>query len=187
MAHEIVVVRHGATEWSESGRHTSSTDLALTDAGRLEAERLREPLQAFDLALVLTSPMRRARETADICGVGARAEVDDRLREWDYGAYEGVTTPEVRETVPGWTVWTGPCPDGETAAHVGARADAVLARLEPVEGAVAVFSHGHFLRVLTARWLGLPPTDGRLFALHTGTLSVLGYEREQSVLQRLNG
>jgi probable phosphoglycerate mutase len=187
MTNEIVVVRHGATEWSESGRHTSRTDLALTDQGRREAERLRERLQTFDLALVLTSPMRRARETADICGVGERAEVDDRLQEWDYGAYEGVTTPEIRETVPGWTVWSGPCPDGETVKQVGARADVVLARLEPVDGTVAVFSHGHFLRVLIARWLGLAPTDGRLFALRTGTLSVLGFERERRVLNGLNG
>jgi probable phosphoglycerate mutase len=119
--------------------------------------------------------------------VGEQVEVDDRLREWDYGAYEGVTTREIRATVPGWTVWSGPCPDGETAAQVGARADAVLARLEPVAGTVAVFSHGHFLRVLMARWLGLAPTDGRLFALATGMLSVLGYEREQRVLARLNG
>jgi probable phosphoglycerate mutase len=187
MTNELVVVRHGATEWSESGRHTGRTDLELTEAGRREAERLREPLHAFDLALVLTSPMRRARETAEICGVGEQVEVDDRLREWDYGAYEGVTTREIRATVPGWTVWSGPCPDGETAAQVGARADAVLARLEPVAGTVAVFSHGHFLRVLMARWLGLAPTDGRLFALATGMLSVLGYEREQRVLARLNG
>ncbi|MEX0663608.1 MAG: histidine phosphatase family protein [Acidimicrobiia bacterium] len=187
MSNEIIVVRHGATEWSESGRHTSRTDLALTEAGRQEAEHLRERLRDLDFELVLTSPMRRARDTAAICGVGERAEVDDLLREWDYGAYEGVTTREIRETVLGWTVWTGSCPDGETAAEVGARADAVLERTATIDGRVAVFSHGHFLRVLMARWLELPSTDGRLFALRTGTLSILGYEREQRVLAQLNG
>jgi probable phosphoglycerate mutase len=187
MTNEIVVVRHGATEWSESGRHTGRTDLVLTDNGRREAERLRERLHDLDFALVLTSPLRRARETAAICGLGERAEVDEHLREWEYGAYEGVTTAEIRETVPGWTVWTGPCPDGETAAQVGARADAVLARTAAVDGTVAVFSHGHLLRVVIARWLGLPPTEGRLFALGTGTLSILGHEREQPVLAQLNG
>jgi probable phosphoglycerate mutase len=119
--------------------------------------------------------------------VGERAEVVDALREWDYGEYEGVTTAEVRRTIPGWTVWTGPCPGGETADDVGARADTVLARAASVDGSVAVFSHGHFLRVLIARWLGLAPADGRLFALATGTLSALGHEREQPVLKRLNG
>jgi probable phosphoglycerate mutase len=131
--------------------------------------------------------LQRARDTAAICGLGERAEVDELLREWDYGEYEGVTTAEIRNTIPGWTVWTGPCPQGETAKEVGARADRVLARVAAVGGAVAVFSHGHFSRVLMARWLELPAADGRLFALRTGTLNVLGYEREQRVLQTLNG
>jgi probable phosphoglycerate mutase len=184
---EIIVVRHGATEWSENGRHTGRTDLPLTAAGRAEAEGLRDRMSSLDLELVLTSPLVRARQTAELAGVGDRAEVFDALREWDYGEYEGVTTVDVRTTIPGWTVWTGPCPGGETADDVGARADAVLARVANVDGAVAVFSHGHFLRVLVARWLGLPPADGRLFTLATGTISVLGYEREQRVLVRLNG
>jgi probable phosphoglycerate mutase len=187
MTTEIIVVRHGATEWSENGRHTGRTDLPLTAAGRAEAQSLRARIGAFDLELVLTSPLVRARETAELAGVGDRAEIVDAMREWDYGDYEGVTTAEVRTTIPGWTVWTGPCPDGENAHDVGARADAVLARVANVRGAVAVFSHGHFLRVLVARWLGLPPADGRLFALATGTISVLGYEREQPVLEQLNG
>jgi probable phosphoglycerate mutase len=148
---------------------------------------LRDRLAQFDFALVLTSPRLRARETADLAGVGDRAETDDALQEWDYGSYEGITTAEIRKTIPNWTVWTGPCPGGEGAAAVGARADAVLSRVAPVDGAVAIFSHGHFLRVLVARWLRLDPTDGRLFALSTGTLSVLGFEREQPVMLRLNG
>lgn len=185
MTSEIILVRHGATEWSENGRHTSRTDLPLIAQGRAEAERLRERIR--DLELVLTSPLLRARETAELAGVGDRAEIVDALREWDYGEYEGVTTAEVRATIPGWTVWTGSCPAGENADEVGARADAVLARVAMVDGAVAIFSHGHFLRVFIARWLGLAPIDGRVFALATGTLSLLGYEREQPVLRKLNG
>jgi probable phosphoglycerate mutase len=184
---EIILVRHGATEWSDNGRHTSRTDLPLTAEGRAEAEGLRERFRDLDLELVLTSPLLRARETAELAGVGDRAEIVDGLREWDYGEYEGVTTAEVRATIPGWTVWTGPCPGGETADDVGARADAVLERVAAVDGAVAIFGHGHFLRVLVARWLALAPFDGRRFALSTGTLSVLGYEREQRVLRQLNG
>jgi len=187
MASEIVVVRHGATEWSENGRHTSRTDLPLTEFGRIEAEHVRARLDGREFALVLTSPLQRARDTAAICGLGEQAEVDDLLREWDYGEYEGVTTAEIRTTIPGWTVWSGPCPKGETAEEVGARADRVLARAAAVDGSVAVFSHGHFSRVLMARWLDLPAAGGRLFALRTGTLNVLGYEREQRVLQMLNG
>jgi probable phosphoglycerate mutase len=184
---EIVLVRHGATEWSANGRHTGRTDLPLTDAGRAEAQRVRERLSAYDFQLVLTSPLRRARETAQICGLGDRVEIDELLQEWDYGELEGLTTPEIRETMPGWTVWTGPCPGGESPEDVSARADAVLVHIAAVDGAVAIFSHGHFLRVLMARWLDLAAIDGRLFALATGTINVLGYEREQPVLQRLNG
>ncbi len=191
MTTEIIVVRHGATEWSENGRHTGRTDLPLTAQGRAEAEGLRDRIQmldvAHDIALVLTSPLVRARETAKIAGVGDRAEIVDAIREWDYGEYEGVTTAEIRTTIPGWSVWTGPCPGGETVDDVGARADSVLARLATVDGVAAVFSHGHFLRVFVARWLSLAPADGRLFALATGTLSVLGYEREQPVLRSFNG
>ncbi len=187
MTTEIIVVRHGATEWSENGRHTSRSDLPLTVEGRHEAEGLRARIQALDLEVVLTSPLQRARETAELAGVGDRAEIVDALREWDYGEYEGVTTAEVRTTIPGWSVWSGPCPGGENAHDVGSRADAVLARAASVEGAVAMFSHGHFLRVLIARWLGLAPEDGRLFVLATGTLSLLAYEREQPVLRQLNG
>ena len=187
MAREVVVVRHGATEWSANGRHTSSTDLPLTDEGRGEAEHLRARLAQREFDLVLTSPLQRARDTAAICGLGDRAEIDELLREWDYGEYEGITTAEIRTTIPGWTVWTGACPGGETIADVARRADAVLARVDGIDGVVAVFSHGHFSRVLVARWLGLPADHGRLFAMRTGTVNVLGYEREQRVLSALNG
>jgi broad specificity phosphatase PhoE len=186
MASEIVLVRHGATEWSANGRHTGRTDLPLTDEGRAEVEHLCERLRPWSFALVLTSPLQRARETAELCGLGGRAEVADDLREWDYGDYEGLTTPEIRQTVPEWTVWTHACPNGETAEQVGARADRVLERVAPVEGAVAVFGHGHALRVLTARWLGLPSAEGRLFALRTGTICVLGHERDTQVIDQWN-
>lgn len=172
MATEIVVVRHGATEWSANGRHTSRTDLPLTDVGRAEAEHLRERLAGRTFALVLASPMRRARDTAEICGLGEQVEVEELLREWDYGDYEGVTTVEIRTTMPGWTVWSGPCPNGETIQEVGARADRLLARVVDVDGDVAVFSHGHFSRVLMARWLGLPPVDCSRCAPRRSTSSV---------------
>ncbi len=187
MTTEIILVRHGATEWSENGRHTSHTDLPLTAQGRAEAEALRERIRGRALDVVLTSPRLRARETADLAGVGDRAEIDDDLREWEYGEYEGITTAEIRTTIPGWTVWTGSCAGGETVDEVGARADAVLARVANVKGAVAIFSHGHFLRVLVARWMGLAPADGRRITLATGKLTLLGYEREQRVLLQLNG
>lgn len=187
MTTEIIVVRHGATEWSENGRHTSHTDLPLTAQGRAEAEALRARITGLALDVVLTSPRLRARETADLAGVGDRAERDDNLREWEYGEYEGITTAEIRTTIPGWTVWTGACPGGETVDEVGARADAVLARVANVKGAVAIFSHGHFLRVLVARWMGLAPADGRRITVATGKLTMLGYEREQPVLLQLNG
>lgn len=186
MASEIVLVRHGATEWSSTGRHTGRTDVPLTDEGRAEAEHLCERLKPWSFALVLTSPLQRARETAELCGLGDRADVANDLREWDYGDYEGRTTAEIRETVRGWTVWTHECPNGETAEQVGGRADRVLERVAPLEGAVVLFSHGHFLRVLTARWLGFPPVEGRLFALRTGTICVLGHERETQVVDRWN-
>ncbi|MBM3672022.1 MAG: histidine phosphatase family protein [Actinobacteria bacterium] len=187
VASEVVVLRHGATEWSANGRHTSHTDLPLTPEGRLETEQLRGRIADREFALVLTSPLRRARDTAAICGLGEQAAVDELLREWDYGEYEGVTTVEIRKTIPGWTVWSGSCPGGESADDVSRRADAVIARTDEIDGAVAVFSHGHFSRVLVARWLGLPAIDGRLFAMHTATVNVLGYEREQRVLSTLNG
>jgi broad specificity phosphatase PhoE len=181
---EIWLVRHGETEWSRDHRHTSTTDLPLTPEGEQVARRLAAPL-ARDFALVLTSPMRRARDTAALAGHGT-AVVDRDLTEWGYGDYEGVTTAEIRESVPGWTVWTHPSPGGESAEKVSERLDRVVARLRGVDGDCLVFGHGHALRALTARWLDLPVIDGRHFRLDTATICVLGYERETPVVLRWN-
>jgi broad specificity phosphatase PhoE len=181
---EVWLVRHGETEWSRDHRHTSTTDLPLTEDGEEVARRLRPQLDR-DFALVLTSPRRRARETAELAGHGA-AEVDADLAEWAYGDYEGVTSDEIRETVPGWTVWTHPSPGGESAAEVSERLDRVVTRLRGIEGDALVFGHGHSLRALTARWLGLDVAEGRHFKLDTATVSVLGYERETPVVLTWN-
>jgi broad specificity phosphatase PhoE len=183
---EVVLVRHGETEWSRDGRHTGSTDVPLTEAGREQARALGEALRGRAFALVLTSPLARAAETCRLAGLGDVAQVRDDLREWDYGAYEGRTTAEIREARPGWTLWRDGAPGGETAADVGVRADRVLAELRTVDGDSAVFAHGHLLRVLAARWLGLEPADGGRFALDTATLSALGWERERTVLRLWN-
>lgn len=185
-ASALVLVRHGATEWSLNGRHTGRTDLPLTDAGRAEAVALQERLTGWKFALALVSPLQRARETARLAGFGDRAVVEDDLREWDYGDYEGITTAQIRESRPGWTVWNGDCPNGETADAVGVRADRVIARAAAAGGDVVLFSHGHFLRVLTARWLELDAVQGSRFIVRTATLSVLGYERETRVIDRWN-
>jgi broad specificity phosphatase PhoE len=182
----VVLVRHGETEWSSSGRHTSYTDVALTDRGREQARALAARLVGIDFSLVLTSPQQRARETCALAGLGDRAEVTDSLAEWDYGEYEGRTTAEIREEVPSWTIFSHGAPGGETAEHVSERADRVLARAEAAGGVVAMFSHGHFLRVLGARWIELPATCGALLGLDTTTLSFLGREREQHVLRVWN-
>lgn len=184
-AHELWLIRHGETEWSASGQHTSITDLELTPEGERRATALPARLRGLDFEQVLTSPLRRAHRTAELAGF-SHAGIDSDLTEWKYGEFEGLTTPQIRETVPGWTVWTHPCPGGETAAQVGERLDRVVARARSVEGRTLVFAHGHSLRVLTARWLGLPAVDGRLFRLGTGTVSVLGYERETPVVLRWN-
>jgi probable phosphoglycerate mutase len=183
---EVVLVRHGETEWSASGRHTSFTDVALTETGRAQAAALRARLATRDFALVLTSPRRRACDTCSLAGLLDHAEVTDDLAEWDYGEYEGRTTADIRREVPGWTIFNGDPPGGETAADVEARADRVLARASAADGPVAVFSHGHFLRVLGARWIGLDASGGRLLGLDTATVSVLGHEREQRVLRVWN-
>lgn len=182
---ELWLVRHGPTEWSEAGRHTSVTDLPLLPAGEEAARGLATRLGAVDFSLVLTSPRLRARRTAELAG-HPDAEVDDDLVEWAYGDYEGVTTPEIRRSVPGWTVWTHPSPGGESAAEVGARLDRVVARARAVEGRTLVFAHGHSLRVLAARWIGLDVAGGRLLRLDTATISVLGHERETPVVLRWN-
>ncbi|HEU5301593.1 MAG TPA: histidine phosphatase family protein [Acidimicrobiia bacterium] len=186
MADEIILVRHGATEWSEHGRHTGRTDLPLTATGRAQAEALRPRVAARDYALVLVSPLQRARETCRLVGLGADAEVDDDLHEWDYGDYEGLTTAEIRRTRPTWVVFDDGAPNGETPEQVAARADRVIARVDAIDGTVALVAHGHLLRVLGARWIGLAPSAGARMHLGTGTLSVLGFEREIKVVQSWN-
>jgi broad specificity phosphatase PhoE len=183
---EVWLVRHGETEWSAAGRHTGSTDLALTDRGKAAARAVAPALRSHAFAAVLTSPLQRARETCELAGLGHGVEVIDDLREWDYGDYEGLTTPQIRESRPAWTVWRDGCPGGESAADVGARADRVVARLREVEGDVAVFAHGHLLRVLGARWCGLAPEAGAVLALDTATLCRVGWEREQPVVRMWN-
>ena len=182
---ELWLVRHGPTEWSENGRHTSTTELPLLPRGEELARELGARLPAADFVQVLTSPRQRARRTAELAGF-PDAEVEPDLVEWAYGDYEGITTPQIRETVPGWTVWTHPCPEGEDAGQVGQRLDRVVARARAADGPTLVFAHGHSLRVLTARWLGLPVAEGRLFRLDTATVSVLGHERESPVILRWN-
>jgi probable phosphoglycerate mutase len=183
---EIVLVRHGETAWATAGRHTGRTDVPLTDGGRSQAAALAPRLARLAFDVVLTSPRVRARETCRLAGFGAVAEVSDDLVEWDYGAYEGRTTAEIRADAPGWSLWRDGVPDGETAEQVGRRADRVVARLLQVDGNALVFSHAHLLRVLAARWLDLAPDAGRLFALAPASVSVLGWEREQPVLRGWN-
>lgn len=181
---EIWLVRHGETEWSRSGQHTSRTDLPLTAAGERQAEGLKRMVAGHAFALVLSSPMKRAVETCRL--VGLTPVLSDDLREWDYGDYEGLSTPEIQKRVPGWTIFTGAVPNGETLGQVAARADRVIARASAETGDVALFGHGHLLRVLAARWVGLEPSAGRLLALSTASLSVLGYEREARVIRLWN-
>jgi broad specificity phosphatase PhoE len=196
---EIWLIRHGETEWSLSGAHTSTTDIALTEHGRQRAVELKDYLAGKKFAAVFTSPLKRARETCEIAGYGAVAQVEPGLTEWNYGEAEGKTTPEMRKIHPGWSVWTSEIVGGEAVEHVGERADAVIARalavvpahdeeadINGVPKAVALFAHAHILRILAARWIGLPATGGRLFALGTGSVSVLGFERETRVVVKWN-
>jgi probable phosphoglycerate mutase len=186
---ELWLIRHGETEWSLSGQHTSRTDIPLTDHGRRRAEELRDYLKGTAFNAVFVSPMERARETCAIAGFGDQAVIDDNLKEWDYGVYEGKTTAQIRAEVPGWSVWNDPIIEGESAEHVGARADRVIARslaASPAGGKVALFAHAHILRILAARWVGLEARQGSLFALGTGSVSVLGWERETRVIASWN-
>ena len=186
---ELWLVRHGETEWSLSGKHTSRTDIPLTDQGRKRAEKLRDYLKGTKFDAVFESPMQRARETCAIAGFGSQAVVDDGLMEWDYGVYEGRTTKEIQAEIPGWSVWKDEIVGGETVEHVGERADGVIARAlagAPVGGKVALFAHAHILRILAARWIGLEARGGSLFALGTGSVSVLGWERETRVIEAWN-
>jgi len=183
---QIWLVRHGETEWSRSGRHTGRSDIPLTDTGRQQAGALAHRLAGHRFALVLTSPLSRAADTARLAGFGDVMVVDEDLREWDYGDFEGRKTDEIREQYPDWTIWRGPWHGGESIDQVAARADRVLQRVGSVDGDALVFSHGHLLRVLAARWLGREPQTGGLFALSTATISLLGWERETPVIERWN-
>ena len=183
---ELWLIRHGETEWTVSGAHTGRTDIPLTAAGRQQAEAIGRYLAGKQFSLVLESPLQRARETCALAGFDAVAQVDSNLREWDYGDYEGRTTLDIQREAPGWSLWEDGSLNGETVEQVGARADAVIARAVAAAGDVALFAHGHLLRILAARWLGLAPSAGRLFALSTATVSMLGYERETRVIVRWN-
>jgi probable phosphoglycerate mutase len=184
----VWLVRHGETEWARLGRHTGRTDIPLTDTGRSQARALGRRLVGHEFGLVLTSPLSRAAETARIAGYADAAIASDDLMEWDYGALEGRTTADIRSGVPAWTIWRGPWPNAETADQVGARADRVIARIRDARatGDVLVFAHGHLLRVLTARWIGLDPASGGLFELATATLSILGWDRESPSIELWN-
>jgi broad specificity phosphatase PhoE len=186
MPGELWLIRHGETEWSRSGAHTGCTDLPLTPEGRTKAVALSGILRGRRFALVLTSPLQRASETCRLAGYGAEARIEPDLREWDYGDYEGRTTAEIQKEVPGWSVWVNGVPNGEAIETVAGRAEAVIARAIAVNGDVALFAHGHILRILAARWLELSPECGRLFALATASVSTLGYERSTRVITRWN-
>ena len=183
---KVYVFRHGETEWSLSGRHTGITDIPLTENGRDGAKLLQPFLMKQSFVLVLTSPLQRAKETCTVAGLGGQAEVESNLMEWNYGNYEGLTSPQIHETAPGWIVFNDGAPGGETPGQVAVRADRVIARVVSVKGDVAVFAHGHILRVLVARWLGLPATAGRNFLLDTGTMNILSYYRGYPAIQRWN-
>jgi probable phosphoglycerate mutase len=183
---ELWLIRHGETEWSVTGQHTGLTDIPLTEAGRAQARSLHKILAGHRFAQVLSSPLQRAHETARLAGYGDILQVEPNLHEWDYGDYEGRTSDDIRATVPDWTIWHSAVPNGETIAQVAARAEAVIQRVEAIDGDVAIFAHGHILRVLTTCWLGLPPENGGRFALGTAAIGRLGYERETRVLLQWN-
>jgi broad specificity phosphatase PhoE len=170
---KLYVVRHGETEWSLSGQHTGSTDIPLTAGGEEEAKRLAPWLSGISFSCALCSPRQRAQMTCELAGLGALAEIEPDLAEWDYGDYEGLRTPEILKERPGWNIFADGCPNGELPDQVSARADRLIRRLETLDGNVALFSHGHFSRVLTARWIGMPAIGGQRLMLDTGTLSIL--------------
>ena len=182
----VIAIRHGETEWSLTGRHTGTTDIPLTDNGRRLAELLRPVLSRRAFALVLVSPLQRARETCELAGLAAHAIVEPDLVEWNYGKYEGLTPNEIERQAPGWLIFRDGCPGGETPENVAARADRVIARARAAGGDVALFAHGHLLRVLVARWLGLPAGAGQHFLLDTGTLNILDYYRGIPALKTWN-
>jgi len=189
VAERVVLVRHGATAWSSDRRHTGRTDIPLDEVGRARAAALAPVLAALpgaDTATILTSPLERAAETCRLAGFGDRAEIDDDLVEWDYGAAEGLRTDDIRVEHPGWSVWTHRIEGGETIEQVGARADNVIARIDDFTGLVIAFAHAHVLRVLAVRWCGLAPVEGRRLTLEPASISMLGYEREARVIDQWN-
>jgi probable phosphoglycerate mutase len=183
---QLWLIRHGETEWSLSGAHTSRTDIPLTERGKERATRIRDYLAQRKFSLVLASPLQRARETCRIAGYADVAQIEENLREWDYGIFEGRTTADIRKDQPDWSIWDSPVPQGEPVEHVAARAQKVIDRALQAGGDVALFAHAHILRILAATWLGLEPRGGRLLALGTGSVSTLGYERETRVISTWN-
>jgi len=177
---EIHVIRHGETAWTESRRHTGLSDIPLTERGERQARRFGEYLRGRTFAHVFTSPLQRAKRTCELAGFGAEAQIDSKLVEWNYGNYDGLTTADILKQRPGWQLFRDGCPEGESVAEVGTRADGIINRLRALEGDALLFSSGHFLRVFAARWIGLDASCGRLFLLSTTTLSVLGYEHDKT-------
>jgi len=185
-AQKVLLIRHGETEWSLSGQHTGMTDVPLTEKGRDVARRLKPVLAGQTFALVMTSPLRRARETCELAGLSERAEIDRNLVEWNYGEYEGLTPEQIHVLKPGWMIFTDGCPGGETPEQVEARIDCVIARIRSIAGNVAVFGHGHLIRAFAARWLGLRISEGRFFLLDTATVNVVSYYRDLPAIKRWN-
>jgi broad specificity phosphatase PhoE len=184
---DVFAIRHGETAWSLSGQHTGTTDIPLTENGRRLAERIRPALAGKSFALVLCSPMKRARDTCELAGLGAAAVTEPDLAEWNYGRYEGLTSKQIHEGRPGWLFFQDGCPGGESPEQVGARVDRVIARARATAGDVALFAHGHVLRALAARWIGLPASAGQHLLLDTGTLCVLGFYRDVPAVRVWNG
>lgn len=184
---QIVLIRHGETQWSREGRHTGPrSDIPLTDNGRAQARALRARLAGISAAAVLVSPALRARETCELAGFGEHPEVRPQLGEWDYGDFEGLKMAEIQERVPGWDLWRDGAPGGEAPEAIGARADALLGQLRAASGTVLLFAHGHILRVLGARWIGLPVACGARLALLPAAISILGFERQTEVISSWN-
>lgn len=183
---KIYLIRHGETEWTLSGQHTGSTDIPLTKNGEKQAKLLGEKLRGHSFQSILTSPLQRAQRTCEIAGLFKHAQLDPDLVEWNYGDFEGMSSAQIWKRQPDWSIFSNGAPNGESVADVGARANKVLAKIQSLEGDVALFSHGHFLRVLAARWLHLSPEEGRLFALAPGSLSILGFEKNSHVLSLWN-
>jgi broad specificity phosphatase PhoE len=185
-AQDVCLIRHGETEWSLHGRHTGTTDIPLTENGRKVARQWKPVASEQTFALVLTSPMKRARETCELAGLGRRAEIDNDLREWNYGEYEGLTTEQIHAQRPSWMIFTDGCPSGESPDEIQSRIDRVIKRVRAVEGNVVLFAHGHFLRSFGARWLGLRVEEGRFFLLEPATLSVVSYYHGIPAVNRWN-